>query len=105
MNKTSENWKKANVTSVFKKEHSGNNKLLSLTSVFEKSFPKQVIWSSQHGFMKREPCLTNLRTIHDEVMGSVNKGEQWVLFILTSAGVLSLYIDININISNKYIDV
>lgn len=36
MNKTSENWKKANVIPVFKKEHSGNNKPLSLTSVFQK---------------------------------------------------------------------
>lgn len=52
MNKISETRKKANVTSVLKKEDSRNNKPLSLTSVYQKSFPNKVIWSSQHGFMK-----------------------------------------------------
>lgn len=81
-------WKKANVNSVFKREDSGNSKPLSLTYVFQKLFQNKVIWSSQHGFLKGEPCLTNLRTFQDEV----NKGEQWVLFFLTSAGVLPMYI-------------
>lgn len=42
-----------------------------------------------------------MRTFHDEVMGSVNKSKQWVLFILTSAGVLPMYTDF-IYIYNVY---
>lgn len=76
MIKTSENGKKTNITSFFKKEDEGNSKPLSLTSIFQKSFPNKVLWSSQHGFMKDKSCLTNLRTFHGEVMDSVNEGEQ-----------------------------
>jgi len=65
-----EDWRKANVTSVFKKgkkEDPGNYRLVGLTlipgTVMEQIIPettsrcmkdKKVIWSSQQGFMKGE---------------------------------------------------
>jgi len=76
-----EDWRKAIVTLVFKKgkkEDPGNYRLLSLTSIPEKvmeqlildAISKQmeenkVIRSSQHGFIKRKSCLTNLIDFYD----------------------------------------
>ncbi|TRZ15395.1 hypothetical protein HGM15179_011709 [Zosterops borbonicus] len=71
-----EDWRKANVTSVFKmswKEDPGNYRPVSLTSVPGKVMKQfildviskpvegeRVIRSSQHGLSKGKPCLTNL---------------------------------------------
>lgn len=42
----------------------------------------KVIWSSQHGFMKGELCLTNLIDFYDKMSGLVS---EWMFFILTLA--------------------
>ncbi|GAB0182431.1 mitochondrial enolase superfamily member 1 [Grus japonensis] len=73
-----EDWRKANVTLVFKKskkEDPGNYRPVSLTSVPGKVIEqlvlgimskhaeeKKVIGGSQHGFTKRKSCLINLKT-------------------------------------------
>lgn len=70
-----EDWKRTNVTPIFKKskkEHLGKYRLFSLTSVPKRVMKeillktisehvedKKVIGSSQYGFMRRK-CLTNL---------------------------------------------
>lgn len=75
-------WRKANVTSIFKKnkkEDPGNYGLVSLTlipgAVMEQLIPettsrhmkdKKVIGSSQHGFMKGKSCLTNLIAFYND---------------------------------------
>jgi len=71
-----EDWRKANVTPIFKKgkkENPGNYRLVRLTSILGKMMEqlildviikqveeKKVIRSSQHGFTKGKSCLTNL---------------------------------------------
>ena len=71
-----DDWRKANVTSNFKKgkkEDPGNYRPVSLTSIPGKLMEqlileviikqveeKKVIRSSQHGFTKGKSCLTNL---------------------------------------------
>ncbi|GAB0204278.1 mitochondrial enolase superfamily member 1 [Grus japonensis] len=76
-----EDWRKANVTPVFKKgkkEDPGNYRPVSLTSipgkVMEQLIPrvfykhveeKKVIGSDQHGFTKGKSCLTNLIAFYD----------------------------------------
>ncbi|GAB0181731.1 mitochondrial enolase superfamily member 1 [Grus japonensis] len=84
-----EDWRKANVTPVFKKgkkEDPGNYRPVSLTSIPEKIVEqlilgvinkhveeKVVIGSGQHGFTKGETCLTNLIAFYDGMTGWVDE--------------------------------
>jgi len=84
-----EDWRKANVTPVFKmgkKEDPGNYRLVSLTSIMGKVMKqlilevinkqveeKKFIRSSQHGFTKGKSCLTNLIAFYDGVTGWVDE--------------------------------
>ena len=81
----SEDWKKANVTPVFKKgekEDPGNYRPVSLTSIPGKVMEqlileavskhveeKKVIGSSQHEFLKGKSCLSKLIAFYDEMTG------------------------------------
>ncbi|GAB0208678.1 mitochondrial enolase superfamily member 1 [Grus japonensis] len=85
-----EDWRKANVTLVFKKgrkEDPGNYKPVSLTSIPGKVMEqlilgvinkhveeKKVIGSDQHGFTKGKSCLTNLRAFYDGMTDWVDEG-------------------------------
>ena len=85
-----EDWKKANVTPVFKKgkkEDPGNYRSVSLTSIPGKVMEqlildtisrhmkdKKVMGSSQHGFTKGKSCLTDLRAFDDGMSGCVDEG-------------------------------
>jgi len=85
-----EDWRKANVTPVFKKhkkEDLGNYRPLSLTSIPGKMMEqlvldviikqveeKKVIRSIQHGFTKGKSCLTNLIAFYDGMTGWVDEG-------------------------------
>jgi len=84
-----EDWRKANVTPVFKKgkkEDPGNYRLVSLTSILGKvmeqlilevvikQVEEKVIRSSQHGFTKGKSCLTNLIAFYDDMTGWVDEG-------------------------------
>ncbi|PKU31435.1 rna-directed dna polymerase from mobile element jockey-like [Limosa lapponica baueri] len=83
-----EDWKKANVTPIYKKdlkEDPGNYRPISLTSVPGKvigqiflggirSTMKHVIGKSQHRFNKGKLCLTNLITFCNKVTCSVDEG-------------------------------
>ncbi|GAB0188304.1 mitochondrial enolase superfamily member 1 [Grus japonensis] len=80
-----EDWRKANVTPVFKKgkkEDPGNYRPISLTSIPGKVVEqlildviskhveeKKVIGSGQHGFTKGKSCLTNLIAFFDGMTG------------------------------------
>ena len=84
-------WRKANVTPVFKKdkkEGTGNYRPVILTSIPGKMMEqlvleviskhvedKKVISSSQHGFTKRKPCLTNLISFYDEMTSWIDEGK------------------------------
>jgi len=85
-----DDWRKANVTSNFKKgkkEDPGNYRPVSLTSIPGKLMEqlileviikqveeKKVIRSSQHGFTKGKSCLTNLIAFYDGMTGWVDEG-------------------------------
>jgi len=76
-----EDWRKVNVTPVFKKgknEDPGNYRPISLTSIPGKMMEqlildviskqveeKKVIRSSKHGFTQGKSCLTNLIAFYD----------------------------------------
>ncbi|KAK4826567.1 hypothetical protein QYF61_010202 [Mycteria americana] len=89
-------WRKANVTSVFKKskkENPGNYGLVSFTlipgMVMEQLIPettsrhmkdKKVVGNSQHGFMKVKSCLTNLITFYsDASLQTIRNWEKWLM--------------------------
>ena len=85
-----EDWRKANVTPIFKKgkkEDPGNYRLVSLTSIPQKTMEqlilddtikqveeKKVIRSSQHGFTKGKSCLANLIAFYNGMTGWVDEG-------------------------------
>ncbi|KAK4815769.1 hypothetical protein QYF61_007187 [Mycteria americana] len=83
-----EDWKKANVTPIYKKglkEDRGNYRLISHTSVPGKvvewillgaitSQMKHMIEKSQHGFTKGKLCLTHLMAFYDKVTCLVDVG-------------------------------
>ncbi|GAB0204010.1 mitochondrial enolase superfamily member 1 [Grus japonensis] len=85
-----EDWRKANVTLVFKKdrkEDQGNYRPVSLTSIPGKMMEelilgvinkhveeKKVTGSGQHGFTKGKSCLTNLIAFYDGMTGWVDEG-------------------------------
>jgi len=85
-----EDWRKANVTPIFKKgkkEDPGNYRPVSLNSIPGKVMEqlileainkqveeKKVITSSQHGFTKGKSCLTNLIAFPDDMTGWVDEG-------------------------------
>jgi len=85
-----EDWRKANVTPIFKKgkkEDPGNYRPVSLSSILGKVMEqlileviikqveeKKLMRSSQHGFTKGKSCLTNLIPFYDDVTGWVDEG-------------------------------
>ncbi|GAB0177007.1 mitochondrial enolase superfamily member 1 [Grus japonensis] len=85
-----EDWRKANVTPVFKKdkkEDLGKYRPVSLTSIPGKVMEqlilgtiskhveeKKVIGSGLHGFTKGKSCLTNLIAFYDGLIGWVDEG-------------------------------
>ncbi|GAB0192698.1 mitochondrial enolase superfamily member 1 [Grus japonensis] len=85
-----EDWRKANVTLVFKKdkkEDSGNYRPVRLTSIPGKMMEqlilgvinkhveeKKVIGSGQHGFTKGKSCLTNLIAFYDGMTSWMDEG-------------------------------
>lgn len=85
----SEDWRKANVTSIPKKnkrEGPGFYRLFSITLITEMigqlilgtisrhMKDRKVFRSTQHGFTKRKSSLTNLITSYDEMTGMVDEG-------------------------------
>ncbi|NXT06727.1 RTJK polymerase, partial [Prunella fulvescens] len=85
-----EDWRKANVTPVFKKgkkEDPGNYRPVSLTSIPGKVMEhlilgaisrhikdKRVIRGSQHGFTKGKSCLTNLIAFYEDITRWMDDG-------------------------------
>jgi len=90
-------WRKANVTPIFKKgkkEDPGNYRSVSLTSIPGKVMEqlileviikqveeKKVIRSSKHGFTKGKSCLTNLIALYDDMTGWVDEGRAVVVYL------------------------
>ncbi|PKU28841.1 rna-directed dna polymerase from mobile element jockey-like [Limosa lapponica baueri] len=85
-----DDWRKENVTPILKKgkkEDPGKYRPVSLTSIPEKVMEqpvpgtisrhmkdKKIIRISEHGFTKRNSCLTNLINFYDDMTGLVDKG-------------------------------
>ncbi|XP_009975460.1 PREDICTED: LOW QUALITY PROTEIN: uncharacterized protein LOC104371668, partial [Tauraco erythrolophus] len=83
-------YKKANVTLIFKKskkKNTGRYSLVSLTSIprnvmeqliretiFRLMNNKKTLRNSHHGFIKGKSCLTNSITLYDETIGLVDEG-------------------------------
>ncbi|PKU37325.1 rna-directed dna polymerase from mobile element jockey- hypothetical protein [Limosa lapponica baueri] len=97
--------KNANIPPAFqkdKKENSGNNKPVSLTSTPERVIEQllmeaiftyiidKMIRSCQLGYNQGKSCLTNLVAACDETTGFADERREWMLFILTLARLLTL---------------
>ncbi|GAB0203450.1 mitochondrial enolase superfamily member 1 [Grus japonensis] len=99
-----EDWKKANVTLIYKKglkEDPGNYRPISLTSVLGKvleqillgaitSQMKHVIGKSQHRFTKDKLCLINAITFYNKVTCSVDVGQAVDIVYLDFSKVFSV---------------
>jgi len=101
-----EDWRKANVTPIFKKgkkEDPRNCRLVSLTSIPGKMLEqlilediskrveeKKVIRSSQYGFTKEKSCLTSLTAFYDGMTSWVDEGRKWMLSTWTSVRLFTL---------------
>ena len=88
---STEDWRVANVTPIFKKgqkDDLGSYRPISLTSVPGKDMEQlisgaildqlkvnQGIRPSQHGFMNGRSCLTNLISVYDKVTRLVDEGK------------------------------
>ncbi|CAM5157187.1 unnamed protein product [Eretmochelys imbricata] len=86
-----EDWKRANIMSIYKKgnkDNLGNYRPVSLTSAIGKIMEqiikqsickhledKKVINNSHHGFVKNKSCQTNLIAFFDRVTSLVDRGE------------------------------
>ena len=96
-----EEWKKANVTPIFKKGTKGdpgNYRPVSLTSVpcklletiikdriMQHLIANKLIKESQHGFMPGKSCASNLVTFMDTVTTAVDEGDSVDIFYLDFA--------------------
>ena len=86
-----EDWKKANITAIFKKgrkNNPGNYRPVSLTShvgkIMEKIIKEEIvkhlennnlITDSQHGFRSKKSCLTNLLEFSENIAGVLDNGD------------------------------
>ena len=86
-----QDWKTANVTPIFKKGskfQAGNYRPVSLTSVICRTMESiikdsiiehlvlnELIFNSQHGFMKRRSCLTNLLDYLEKLTDLIDQGQ------------------------------
>ncbi|PKU31932.1 rna-directed dna polymerase from mobile element jockey- hypothetical protein [Limosa lapponica baueri] len=114
-----EDWRKANVTPIFKKgkkEDPGNYRPVSLASVPGKVMEqlildviskhvdeKKVIGSVQHGFIKGKSCLTNLIVFYDGMTGWVDEGRAVdIVYLDFSKAFVSISHNILIGKLRKY---
>jgi hypothetical protein len=96
-----DDWKKANVTPIFKKgakSDPGNNRPVSLTSVcckmlesiirdtmMEHLLENGLLKQSQHGFMPRKSCCTNLLEFFEAATSAVDAGDPFDVVFLDFA--------------------
>ena len=94
-------WREANVTPLFKKGSKlvrSNYRPVSLTSVICKILESivrdhimkylkinEIITPSQHGFVRKRACMTNLLETLDVITDAVNKGKSVDLVLLSFA--------------------